>query len=109
MMKMSMFNKMVSNGGLWLLVMLAVLLVLILMFMIWYFLIDQKKSNIGEFCSDTSDCASGLVCVGGNQCAKADGKPAGAVCKANSDCMLGSLCLSGKCAHVPGSQLLTSS
>ena len=76
-----------------------IITIVIILIIIWYIFIVPGKSKSGEFCNDNNDCASGLICAGGNQCVDASNKLSGidGQCINNSNCLVGLLCTDGTC------------
>ena len=59
------------------------------------------KGAAGGVCKGHQDCAKGLVCSSGLECAKLGAlgaKASGATCDKNTDCVLGLVCVGQKCA-----------
>jgi len=79
---------------------LYIITIIFILIGIWYIFINKTKNLSGEYCNDTSDCASGLRCTGGNQCTSVNDPLSGegGDCISNSQCKLGLLCISGTCS-----------
>ncbi len=75
---------------------------ILIYYLIYWLFVSKTKSVEGEYCDDSADCASGLRCVGGNQCVfinKVLSEP-GEPCFSNSNCELGYLCINGRCGFL---------
>ena len=79
---------------------LYVLTIILVMVGIWFIFINKTKNTVGEYCDDSDDCASGLRCVGGNQCSPSENEISnlGESCDNNSQCILGNLCINNICS-----------
>nr|QBK93957.1 MAG: transmembrane protein [Pithovirus LCPAC406] len=89
-----------SNQGIWIAA-IVIFIILIILIIIGVIVANNQNGGLGDNCSKTSDCDSGLICQNRSNPDSNSNKKClsqeGAKCSTSSNCVSSLNCINGKC------------